>query len=268
MDDKRFEFGKNWKRFISEIDEERIDRAVVSLKNGLNVDALERKTFLDIGCGSGLFSLAAKRMKAFVHSFDYDRDSVYCARELKKRFYSDNKGWIIEQGSILDKNYLKKLGQFDIIYSWGVLHHTGKMWEALGNVVPLLKPQGKLFIAIYNHQLYWSYFYRFIKKLYVSSPVFGKWIIAGSYISFQFVKGFIKDILLFRNPFERYRERKKTRGMSMFIDWIDWIGGYPFEVAKPEEIFRFYHTKGLELENLKTCGSGRGCNEFVFIKKR
>jgi 2-polyprenyl-6-hydroxyphenyl methylase/3-demethylubiquinone-9 3-methyltransferase len=55
--------------------------------------------------------------------------------------------------------------------------------------------------------------------------------------------------------------------MSRVHDWFDWLGGYPFEVARPEEIFAFYQARGFSLERLKTCGGGLGCNEFVLRKK-
>lgn len=68
-------------------------------------------------------------------------------------------------------------------------------------------------------------------------------------------------------PFKAWDDKKKNRGMSVWHDLVDWVGGYPFEVAKPEEIFDFYRTKGFTLVRLKTCGGGLGCNEYVFIKK-
>ena len=52
--------------------------------------------------------------------------------------------------------------------------------------------------------------------------------------------------------------------MSAKHDLIDWVGGYPFEVASPEEVFRRIHPLGFELRHLKTCGGGLGCNEYVF----
>lgn len=55
--------------------------------------------------------------------------------------------------------------------------------------------------------------------------------------------------------------------MSHWHDWIDWVGGYPFEVAKPELIFDFYRDRGFTLHNMTTCGGGGGCNEFVFIRQ-
>jgi 2-polyprenyl-6-hydroxyphenyl methylase/3-demethylubiquinone-9 3-methyltransferase len=53
--------------------------------------------------------------------------------------------------------------------------------------------------------------------------------------------------------------------MSPWRDVVDWVGGYPFEVAKPEAIFKFYQRRGFTMVDLNTCGGGHGCNEFVFV---
>lgn len=53
--------------------------------------------------------------------------------------------------------------------------------------------------------------------------------------------------------------------MSRWRDVVDWIGGYPFEVAKPKEIFRFYRDRRYRLRELITCGRGFGFNQYVFI---
>src|ERR1019366_2023181 len=148
----RFAFGENWRSFLTMLDEERIRSAEDSLKLMLEVIDLKGKTFLDIGSGSGLFSLAARRLGAKVHSFDYDPQSVSCAIELKRRYYPDDTNWQVEEGSALDQRYLASLGRWDIVYSWGVLHHTGAMWPALRNIAPLVLRGGKLWIAIYNDQ--------------------------------------------------------------------------------------------------------------------
>src|SRR5437667_4126097 len=143
----RFAFGKNWRRFLENINEERIAEAERSLRTMLEVQDLRGKSFLDIGCGSGLFSLAAMRLGASkVHSFDFDPQSVACAQILKSRYFQQAQNWTIEQGSVLDAQYLAGLGQFDVVYSWGVLHHTGNMWQALENVIAPVAPNGKLFI--------------------------------------------------------------------------------------------------------------------------
>jgi SAM-dependent methyltransferase len=264
--DVRFAFGKNWQRFLRYLNEERIVEAEKSLRTMLGVDTLSGKTFLDIGCGSGLFSLAAMRLGAAkVHSFDYDSQSAACAQELKRRFFPGALNWTAEQGSVLDQEYLRHLGQFDVVYSWGVLHHTGNMWQALGNVVPHVAPSGRLFLAIYNDQGRISQFWKVVKRLYNKGKFFRLPIIVifGSYLS---MGGLIKDLIALRNPLRRYRDYKRSRGMSYFTDLLDWLGGYPFEVARPEDIFEFFRIRGFQLFKLKTAGGRLGNNEFVFSK--
>lgn len=260
----RFEFGDNWRSFLNNLNEERINVAKDSLTAMLGYSDLEGKSFLDIGNGSGLFSLAAKRLGANVHSFDFDPSSVACARELKQRYFENDVNWQIEEASVLDTNYLSKIGKFDIVYSWGVLHHTGKMWDALANVNIPLKEEGKLYIAIYNDQGVISNRWRWIKKMYNSNRIM-KQIVKMLGICYFALKGFIADVIKFKNPFLRYIEYKKNRGMSMLHDWIDWLGGYPFEVATPDAIFDFYKEKNYQLDKLIT-RQGLGCNIFVFTK--
>lgn len=263
---ERFQFGKNWQRFLSVLNEERIAEAEKSLKQMLGVEDLQGKSFLDVGSGSGLFSLAARRLGAKVHSFDYDPNSVACTQELRRRYFPDDSNWTIEQGSVLDIDYLKSLGQFDIVYSWGVLHHTGAMWQALEGASLLVGKPGRLFIAIYNDQGGQSKRWCKVKQLYCSG-ILGKALVSGFFIPYFILSGLAVDLLKARNPVTRYTEYKKTRGMSVIHDWFDWLGGYPFEVAKPEEIFLFYRDKGFILENLITCAGGLGNNQFVFRKQ-
>ena len=63
-----------------------------------------------------------------------------------------------------------------------------------------------------------------------------------------------------------WTEYDKNRGMSRWRDIIDWVGGYPYEVAKPEEIHDFYRARGFTLMKMKCGGVGLGCNEFVFVR--
>lgn len=261
---ERFEFGRNWARFLSVLDDERIAEAERSLRRMLGVDTLQGRTFLDIGSGSGLFSLAAMRLGARrVHSFDFDPNSVGCTQELRRRYFPDDARWVVERGNALEPTYLESLGTWDIVYSWGVLHHTGQMWPALANAAGRVAPGGTLFIAIYNDQGWVSRLWHRVKVLYNRNAVTRALVIA-VYFPYFALSGLAVDVLKRQNPFTRYREYKKVRGMSKVHDWYDWLGGLPFEVARPEQIFDFYRERGFQLLRLRTCGGGLGCNEFVF----
>ena len=263
---ERFTFGKNWQRFLSVVNEEHIRAAEGSLRRLLRVETLEGRRFLDIGSGSGLFSLAARRLGATVYSFDYDPNSVACTAELKRRFFSDDPAWTVAQASILDPTYVASLGEFDIVYSWGVLHHTGSMWEALHNASRAVAPRGQLVVAIYNDQGGKSRRWKAVKRLYCSGRL-GRWAICATAIPWFVGHRFAVDCLKGNNPLQYYREYKNRRGMSPVHDWLDWLGGYPFEVAKPEQIFEFYRARGFGLSNLTTKGALAGCNEFVFTRQ-
>jgi len=258
----RFSFGKNWASFLQALDESRIEIATQSLRDILQVENLQGKTFLDVGCGSGLFSLAARRLGARVHSFDFDPDSVRCARQLHSRFDAGNPDWVIEQGSVLDDVFLKKLGEHDVVYSWGVLHHTGKMWTALENAANLVRPDGKLAIAIYNDQGWRSRAWLKVKQLYCANSL-GRIAVQLVFLPWFFVRAVLVSLVRGRNEFAAYR---RNRGMSIVHDWIDWLGGLPFEVATFNEIVRFFSDRNFRLLTSKRTRR-LGCNEFCFEKE-
>jgi 2-polyprenyl-6-hydroxyphenyl methylase/3-demethylubiquinone-9 3-methyltransferase len=267
---ERFEFGKNWSDFLRSLDGSSIIAAEESLKNMLDKNSLTGQRFLDAGSGSGLFSLAARRLGASVHSFDYDPKSVRCTAELRRRFFPDDGLWDVEEGSVLDSEYLTSIGQFDVVYAWGVLHHTGDMWVGLENVARTVAPGGKLFIAIYNDTGTQAKRWRWIKRTYNRLPKMLRIPFAAAVMSPSEAKRALRMFWSaspggYIRSWTRYRER---RGMSRWHDIIDWVGGYPYEVATPEQIFDFYRARGFILTKLKCGGVGLGCNEFVFLRER
>lgn len=265
---ERFEFGKNWSSFLSVLNDERIAQAENSLKEMLEVEDLAGKSFLDIGSGSGLFSLAARRLGARVFSFDFDSNSFACTNELRRRYFPDDENWTVEQGSALDRNYIDSLGKFDIVYSWGVLHHTGKMWEALANAERAVGDKGKLFIAIYNDTGSQAERWKWIKRTYCRLPKMLQVPFTAAVFLPDELKAVARALIKLKPSeyIESWTKYRGNRGMNRWYDMVDWAGGYPYEVATPDEIFEFYKSKGYRLAKLNCGHVGLGCNQFVFQK--
>jgi SAM-dependent methyltransferase len=254
----RFSFGQNWTNFLSVVDEGRVAHATGSLAEALG--DIRGKSFLDAGCGSGIHSLAAVRLGASrVHSFDYDRQSVECTREMKRRFAADS-NWHIERGSVLDETYIRSLGKFDIVYSWGVLHHTGDMWKALDLVG--IAADEKLMVAIYNDQGWKSRFWQSYKRSYNRTPRPVQRVMEILVLGWAWGKPFLRYP---RRTRERWKNYLTVRGMSPWYDVVDWAGGYPFEVATPAELISFYEKRGF-LVGYQEIRGGASCNDFVFSR--
>lgn len=260
----RFAFGRNWRDFVGTVDAARVASAIAALRRLLGRERLDGLRFLDIGCGSGLSSLAARELGARVHGFDFDPDSVAATAALKARARPDDPDWTFEVGSALDPAYLDKLGTFDIVYSWGVLHHTGEMWRALDLAAGPVAPGGLLAVAIYNDQGNESKRWAAAKRAYLTGPKPVRAALIAYCVYRQWGKQFLHDLLFHGDPTRTWRGYGAERGMSAWHDVIDWIGGWPFEVATPEAIFERFKGHGFALERLKTCGGGIGCNEFLF----
>lgn len=260
---KTYHFGKNWQQYLSgHFSEESLERSKESFTRFFGAN-LHGKTFLDVGCGSGVHSLVALMLGATrVVSFDVDEESVRATKSLAKSYEGDGV-WEVYHGSQLDEAFLQSLGTFDVVYCWGVAHHTGDMWRALDLLDHPVAERGLLYVAIYNtvSGRFGSSWWRRIKETYARSSRPLQKILEWGYIVFNLT------LLVLRgnNPVSYIRQYKKKRGMDFFVDLKDWLGGYPYEHATPAEIFHFYHKKGYALVNLKTTNH-IGCNEFLFAK--
>lgn len=270
-----FAFGSNWKHYLSSLQDANIDEAIRDLQRAIDEADLSSKTFLDAGSGSGLHSLAAYRLHARVTSFDQDHESIACAEYLRTRYAAASERWIIETGSLLNRAFCENLGQFDIVYCWGVAHHTGDMWKALDHVFGFVAPRGKVIVAIYNDQGFRSRIWRSIKQMHHRSPRPLKTLIVIAVGLQLFVQRLVMTSLasclrLLRCdqpwlPFQNWLNESRGRGMRWWTDLVDWVGGWPFEVAKPDEVFDFAKSRGFQLERLTTT-PGHGCNEFLFVR--
>jgi len=266
----RFSFGRNWRSYLDRaLDQDRIASAKGSLQQLLGLTSLGGRTFLDVGCGSGLFSLAALLLGADkVVAFDFDPESVQASRELRSRAGFSPERWAISQGSILDRDFLAGLELAEVVYSWGVLHHTGRMWEAIDRAAELVKPGGILAMAIYNKVESWSggsAKWWHIKRFHNLAPAPVRRLMEALYASYLLVG----NTVLLRNPVRMVRSyglSPESRGMSFWHDLRDWLGGFPFEYASAGEVFNYVHRRhGLGLIFLRDNG-GHGCNEFAFRK--
>jgi SAM-dependent methyltransferase len=244
--------------FSRNIDEARVEEAMQSLKKLFGENELANKSFLDIGCGSGLFSIAAARLGACpVLGLDVDPVSVATSQNNATQLLKDPSTASFRQLSVLDAGQMSVLDRFDVVYSWGVLHHTGDMATALRNAAERVASDGKLMIAIYNR--HWSSLaWKFIKWLYNHAGKFGQKVLVWVFVPIIF---FAKWLVTFQNPL------KMQRGMDFMHNIVDWVGGYPYEYASIEEMKTMLKKMGFEMLNVFPAKVPTGCNEFVCVKK-
>jgi 2-polyprenyl-6-hydroxyphenyl methylase/3-demethylubiquinone-9 3-methyltransferase len=261
-----FRFGENWKHYSSLIDDERLRAAEDGLLKLLPCEMLEGATFLDIGCGSGIHAVVAlKNGVKSVYAIDIDPDSVQTTQSLIEKLQLADL-CKAECLSVFDLDE-KKHGQFDIVYSWGVLHHTGAMHEALERAANVVKPGGLIVIAVYRKTRFCR-FWKWEKRIYSHSS---RWLQAMMRVPYKAAL-FARLMLKRQNPIQYVRQYKNNRGMSFHHDVHDWMGGYPYESVSTEEVRDCFKKLGFdpvkEYTFPQTWGLfGSGCDEYVFRKR-
>ena len=260
MDEKKniaFNFGRNWRSFSDRaIDNRRFEMASNSLKELIGQEKIKGSAFLDIGCGSGIFAIAASLIGAQkVIGIDISKESVEASIDNKKRFAGQSTIDFFHK-SLFDDDILQ-MPKFDIVYSWGVLHHTGNMWRAIDIASKLVAPHSLFVLAIYNK--HWSSgLWKLIKRFYNAVPKFIQQLMVWF---FCLIIATAKLIVTRKNPF-----KKKKRGMSFYYDVIDWVGGYPYEYATKGQIINHLEKMGFKCIKFVKPAVPTGCNEFVFLR--
>lgn len=256
-----YDFGKNWARFAEDVAERNAAEAVKGLSRLIG-DNLKGKSFLDIGCGSGLHAVAALRLgAATVRAVDLDPNSVSTARHLLTRFAA-GEPWHVEERSVFELSAAS--GRYDVVYAWGVLHHTGRMRDAIRHAASLVEPGGLLVIAIYRKTPLCPA-WRLEKKFYALGP---RWY--RSIADFCLAALTLAALAMTgRNPVAYVRQYPRARGMTFMTNIRDWLGGYPYESASPEEIRSIVAPSGFREERFFPCNTrvgllGVGCDEYVF----
>lgn len=260
----RFDFGQNWHDFVTRsFGEGRVEISKQHLLKFLGRKDLKTLDVIDIGCGSGLHSVAALEAGARrVYSFDSDPKSIDATTFVKSQVGNPG-NWTIERGSVLDSAYMASLPKYDLVYSWGVLHHTGDVWSAIRNAAGRVKSGGLFYVALYSADLHIDpppEFWLTVKQRYVSSNWLMRRLIELWYIwRFQLGKNVARIPRLIRYA----RGYKQSRGMSFMTDVRDWLGGWPMEFVHDQEAVAFVETLGFKLKKMTT---GEANTEFLFIR--
>jgi SAM-dependent methyltransferase len=254
----KFTFGKNWLSFSENaLNAEKINiarSAFSELTDGID---LKGKNFIDIGFGQGLGLYNSQALGANVLGIDLDPDCKN-ALESTQKYFPGSSIPKVEIASILNENIQDVLSikKFDIVHSWGVLHHTGNMALAIKNAIKLVDSKGYFIIAIYNR--HWtSPIWTVIKILYRALPGFMQEM---ALLVFQFLMKFRTDATRDKN------DHSTDRGMDLLHDIRDWLGGYPYEYASIEEMETLMKNYGFSIQKVIKTPGWTGCNQFVFKK--
>jgi ubiquinone/menaquinone biosynthesis C-methylase UbiE len=141
-------YGKLWDKYETDEYIKEAYRIIESRfkNNEFDLSVLKGKTILDMGCGSGRYTIALTKTGAEkVYGIDLGKESIRKAALIAEK--SGIRNIEFDVGSVLDLPYEDNL--FDFIYSNGVLHHTENLEQGINELYRTLKPGGESFLYLY-----------------------------------------------------------------------------------------------------------------------
>jgi 2-polyprenyl-3-methyl-5-hydroxy-6-metoxy-1,4-benzoquinol methylase len=236
-EDGNFSFGFNWIDYAkNRLNEAIISQHLSDLAQIYN-EIDNRGALLDLGSGSGLSSLCFLRLGFnSVTSVDLDPYSIEAGEATMERFGEPYRGrWNTHQANILDPLFVAaNSNKYDVVYSWGVLHHTGDMWQAIRNAASLVANKGIFHITLYRSGGMYTQHLR-MKFAFLMSDREGKKRILFDYLN-----------LIEKTVNHSVFLPKDHRGMNHFNDALDWLGGVPYEVADPDVLQSYLFSLGFQ----------------------
>lgn len=259
----QFDFGQNWKEYSENVlDNTRLNQARIAFDELTHDISFEGKTFVDIGFGQGMSLIIATEKAEKTVGCDINPKCDQVLKANQKVFSKSTKEIPTVVGSILEPKVVEAIlaknndEKYDIVHSWGVLHHTGDMMAAVKHATSLVKPNGYFILAIYNR--HWSSLpWLFIKWAYCKSPKFIQKLFIGIFYPIIWLAKFL---VTGKNP------NIKERGMDFYYDVVDWVGGYPYEYASIDEMNIIMKNFGFKCLKSVSPPTPTGCNEFVYQK--
>jgi len=214
---------------------------------------IEGKRILDAGCGMGVFSVVfGKKGAARVIGIDLSEEGVRRAQRAASHFNLSNVEF--REGNILRLPYPD--GSFDIVWSWGTLHHTAEPLKALEELIRVLKNGGTLFVTLYRSTKL-SFLHEGIRKTLRLAhrrmwPLLAKLIALALFPATLFLK-----------------RRKKARAGENLSDLVlDWYFNPVRHYYRPGEIRQLLEQEGLIIEKfLPASGRFNSTSNFIFKAK-
>lgn len=218
----------------------KIEKQIEFLNKLIGRDNIENKIVLDAGCGTGIAAISFKKLGANkVIGIDISKKSLLTAKKLAEEAGVKLK---FITGDLLN---LPLKGNFDIIHSFGALHHTGDTKGAFANLINLLGENGQFYLA-----LYWrtrlTFLHQFIRKILRLLPE-SAWEPISKFIT-KFMVG----------------KKKTQRGFDGYGEALDWLCVPHRDHYRPEEIKKWFKEYNMQSELLvKQTGRFKSTSNFV-----